>query len=242
MSHQQPITFYFKPCTDLLMIISAPEFDAIFKAGQLRISVVGMSNVGKTRRAKSLVADPSLNFAWLSCDALIEAKLKPWLEGKGFRGVNGVAEWMGQPYEPRYSETQYLFLKFEEEAMLEIDYSAKRNLLVDTTGSVIYLPQTVLDELKEKTLVVYLEATDDVRKLLFERYISNPKPVVWGESFNRRAGEPELDALKRCYPQLLESRACRYSQLANITIPHSVLRDTSGRQFLEEVRKMLPSQ
>ena len=33
--------------------------------------------------------------------------------------------------------------------MLEIDYSTKKNILVDTTGSVIYLPETVLKELKE---------------------------------------------------------------------------------------------
>lgn len=224
------------------MNLSVAEFDELFKNSQLRISVIGMSNVGKTRRAKSLVADPSLDFTWICCDDLVEAKLKPFLEGKGFRGVNGVAEWMGQPYEARYPETQALFLKFEEEAMAGIDYSLPRNLLIDTTGSIIYLPEQELQRLKDETLVVYLEATDEVKKLLFERYISNPKPVVWGESFSRRQGESELDALKRCYPDLLEYRASRYSQLADITIPHSILRDASGRQFLDEVRKRLSGQ
>lgn len=221
------------------MLIASAEFDGLFKSNRLRISVIGMSNVGKTRRAKSLVADSSLDFLWLHCDDLVEAKLKPYLEGKGFHGVDGVAAWMGQPYEPRYPETQKLFLKFEEEAMNGIDYLIPGNLLVDTTGSVIYLSQKVLHRLKKETIVIYLEATDDVRKLLFDRYISNPKPVVWGGSFNRNPGESDMDALGRCYPRLLDYRAAHYSQLADITIPHFVLRDTSGRQFLAEVRKRL---
>ncbi len=222
------------------MIITSDKFDELFKSSKLRISVVGMSNVGKTRRAKSLFADPGLNFLWLNGDDLIEAKLQPYLEGKGFKGVNGVAAWMGQPYEARYPETQQLFLKFEEEAMAEIDYSVDRNVIVDTTGSVIYLSQQALKRLKENTLIIYLEATEDVKKMLFERYILNPKPVVWGGSFSRQPGETDLDSLKRCYPQLLEFRAARYAELADITIQHSVLRDTSGRQFLEELRRRLP--
>ena len=224
------------------MIITSAEFDELLKNNALRISLIGMSNVGKTRMAKSLVADPSLNFLWLNGDDLVEAKLQPYLEGKGFKGVNGVAAWMGQPYEQRYPETQRLFLKFEEEAMAEIDYSVPKNFIIDTTGSVIYLSQKALQQLKQKTLIVYLEATEDIRKLLFERYMSNPKPVVWGSSFNQKKGESDLDALKRCYPQLLEYRAVRYKLLADITIPYLVLRDTSGRQFLEEVRKRLSSQ
>ncbi len=221
------------------MKLSTAKFDEFLNSNQLRISVIGMSNVGKTRRAKSLVADPSLNFLWLNCDDLVEAKLQPYLEGKGFRGVNGVAAWMGQPYEARYPETQKLFLQFEESAMAEIDFSVGKNIVVDTTGSVIYLPQHVLQRLKENTIIIYLEATDDVKKLLFERYISNPKPVVWGGSFNRKENETDLEALKRCYPQLLEYRAARYRQLADITVPHNVLRNTTGQQFLEEVRKRL---
>lgn len=221
------------------MKISAAGFDGLLQGRRLRISIIGMSNVGKTRRAKSLVADPSLNFSWICCDDLVEAKLKPFLEEKGFMGVDGVAAWMGQPYEARYPETQRLFLQFEESVMAEIDFSIGRNIVVDTTGSVIYLPQHVLQRLKENTFVIYLEATEDVKKLLFERYMSNPKPVVWGSSFNQEKGESGLDALKRCYPQLLEYRAARYKQLADITIPHNVLRDTSEQQFLDEVRKRL---
>ncbi len=221
------------------MKLTKAEFEKLLSTSSLRLSVVGMSNVGKTRRAKSLVADQGLNFLWLNCDDLVEAKLQPYLEGKGFKGVNGVAAWMGQPYEQRYPETQHLFLKFEEEAMAEIDYAVNKNVVVDTTGSVIYLSSPALRRLRDSTLMVYLEATEDIRKLLFERYISNPKPVVWGGSFNRQPGESDMAALKRCYPQLLEFRAARYAELADITLSHSVLRDTTGKQFLDEIRKRL---
>ncbi|MEK6854502.1 MAG: hypothetical protein AABX60_04145, partial [Nanoarchaeota archaeon] len=146
--------------------VSKGDFDRLLSSGKLHVSLIGMSNVGKTRRAKSLAADPSLNFIWVCGDDLVEAKLKPFLEGKGFKGVDGVAAWMGQPYEARYPETQQLFLKFEESAMAEIDFSIDKNIVVDTTGSVIYLSQRVLGKLKKETLIVYLEATDDIKKLL----------------------------------------------------------------------------
>ena len=123
--------------------------------------------------------------------------------------------------------------------MTEIDYSVDKNLLIDTTGSVIYLPHPVLQRLRENTLIIYLEATDDIRKLLFERYITNPKPVVWGSSFNKNTGESDLDALKRCYPQLLEFRATRYRELADVVIPCSALQNATGGQFLAELRSRL---
>ena len=223
------------------MLVTAAEFDALLQNNSLRITMIGMSNVGKTKRAKSLVADSALNFLWVCCDDLVEAKLKPFLEGKGFKGVDGVAAWMGQPYEQRYPETQSLFLKFEEEVMAEIDYQGSKNIIIDTTGSVIYLSAKALRQLRGSALIVYLEASEDIKKFLFERYMSNPKPVVWGGSFSKKAGESDMEALKRCYPQLLEFRAAKYAELADLTIPYLALRDTSGKQFLDEVRKRLPS-
>lgn len=98
----------------------------------------------------------------------------------------------------------------------------------------------MLDRLKNETLVVYLEATAEVRDALFQKYISNPKPVIWGDSFNMQTGESKPDALKRCYPLLLGFRAEKYAQLADVTIPHKVLWNASGRQFLDEVRGRLP--
>ncbi|MBI2145660.1 hypothetical protein HYU18_05075 [Candidatus Woesearchaeota archaeon] len=221
------------------MELSKAGFDQRLGSHRLFVSLVGMSNVGKSFISVRLAPDHSLNFARACIDDCIEEKLSPFLEGRGFSGIDGVAAWMGQPYDARYPETQQLYLGFEEASMSEVGYGIGRNLVVDTTGSVIYLPQPVLSHLKEKTLVVYLEATDEVRNGLFERYISNPKPVIWGSSFNLQAGESGIEALKRCYPQLLDYRAGKYRELADVAVPGGALRDATGRQFLSELRSRL---
>ena len=222
------------------MKLSLGKFEELLSSRRLSISLIGMSNVGKSYVARALASDPSLGFTPACIDDLIEEKLGPFLKSKGFTGIDGVAAWMGQPYDPQYPETQQLYLRFEEDSMNGVTRPTGRNLVVDTTGSAIYTPQPVLDRLKNETLVVYLEATDEVKDALFQKYISNPKPVIWGDSFSRKNGETDLDALKRCYPQLLEFRANRYCALADATIPHQVLWKASGRQFLEEVKSRLP--
>lgn len=222
------------------MELSVGKFEELLGNRKLSISLIGMSNVGKSYVARALAADTSLGFTPVCIDDLIEEKLEPLLKSKGFTGIDGVAAWMGQPYDPQYPQTQQLYLRFEEESMNRVTRPIGRNLIVDTTGSVIYTPQPVLDRLKGETLVAYLEATAEVRDALFQKYISNPKPVIWGDSFNRKNGETDLDALKRCYPQLLEFRANRYCALADVTIPHQVLRNASGGQFLDHVKDRLP--
>lgn len=222
------------------MELSLGKFEELLSSRRLGISLIGMSNVGKSYVARALAADPSLGFASVCIDDLIEEKLGPFLKSEGFAGIDGVAEWMGQPYDPQYPQTQQLYLRFEEESMNGVTHPTGRNLVIDTTGSVIYTPQPVLGRLKSETLVVYLEATAEFRDALFRKYISNPKPVIWGDSFNIQAGESERDALERCYPLLLGFRAERYAQLADVTIPRQLLQDASGRQFLEEVKSRLP--
>ncbi len=221
------------------MELSLRKFKELLNSHRLSISLVGMSNVGKSYMARALAADPSLGFTSACIDDLIEKQLEPFLESKGFKGIDGVAAWMGQPYDPQYPETQRLYLSFEEDSTNGVTRPTGRNLVVDTTGSVIYTPPPVLDRLKSETLIVYLEATAEVREGLFQKYISCPKPVIWGDSFSRKNGETDLDALKRCYPQLLEFRANRYNALADVTIPHQVLWKASGSQFLEEVKSRL---
>ena len=219
------------------MKLSKEKFDALRTNQGLFIALVGMSNVGKSYIAGRLAAD--LKFAHHCIDDLIEAELNPFLEGKGFKGIDGVAAWMGQPYAEQYHETQHMYLGFEEASMRGIEYLTGQNRVIDTTGSVVYLPEAVLGTLKEKTVVVYLEATAEIKAGLFQRYISNPKPVIWGTSFNRKPGESELEALKRCYPQLLQYRDAEYRKLADVAIPCSVLLNATGKQFLHELRSRL---
>jgi len=52
-------------------------------------------------------------------------------------------------------------------------------LVLDTTGSVIYTGNHLLHRMRKLMTVVYLAATDAEQKLLIERYLNDPKPVLW---------------------------------------------------------------
>lgn len=187
-----------------------------------------MSNSGKSFWAKRL---KKLGFKVFSCDEMIQKKL-------GLRGIGDVASWMGQPYEPDYQKNCDLYLKLEEQTLKEIIAYLKKDkssdkVVVDTTGSVIYTNPKFIRELRELTNVIYLETPQTVQKEMYKLYISNPKPVIWGESFKKRKGESDLDALKRCYPQLLKYRSQKYLDSSHFVLDYFLLRrkDFSTKDF-----------
>lgn len=189
----------------------------------MHITLVGMSNIGKTYWADRLVAEAG--FEKIDCDALIEERLGGILTRLGYQGIRDVAKWMGQPYAPQYPETSRQFIECEQAVMQTIidRLSAAQDgkpIVVDATGSVIYAGASILEPIKTLTRVIYLEASPAHRAELFERYIKEPKPVVWGDNaFVQRPGESEQAALARCYPGLLESRGKRYAAMAQAVIP-----------------------
>lgn len=193
------------------------------------ITLIGMSNLGKSHWADRLADE--CGFERIDCDKMVEAKLAPLLQGRGFSGLRESATWMGFPFEPQYSLHSRESLKCEREVMLEIIHTVgsaeqDRPVVIDTCGSVVYAGEDVLLSLKNLTTVVYLEASLQHRQQLFERYLSEPKPVIWGDdSFLPNPGETSRDALTRCYPILLQTRAERYAALADITIPFERHRD-----------------
>jgi dephospho-CoA kinase len=71
----------------------------------LRLALIGMSGTGKTYWTKHLSA---ANHSSVSCDDLIEDRLAQTLQIGGFRGINGVAAWMGWPDSPTYAERESL--------------------------------------------------------------------------------------------------------------------------------------
>ena len=74
---------------------------------------------------------------------------------------------------------------------------------------------------------------------MVRKYFEEPKPVVWGEMFNRQKDEQDDDALFRCFPLLLEDRLRRYREFAHLSIPLVELYDTSGEETLAIIRKYL---
>ncbi len=159
------------------------------------------------------------------CDDLIEKGLSPELEKLGYGGINDVSRWMGQPYDERYKKNSQKYLELEAEALKNILQEIKRlskdkNITIDTTGSVIYLPQDILGDLKMRTKIIYLETHESVVKEMVKRYLDDPKPVIWGDVFKPFEDEENMQTLKRCYPKLLKYRKKLYKKLADIKIDY----------------------
>jgi len=52
------------------------------------------------------------------------------------------------------------------------------------------------------------------------KYVSDPKPVIWGSTYKPLLGEKRNTTLRRCYPKLLNYRKKLYKKLSDITIDH----------------------
>lgn len=209
----------------------------------MKISLIGMSNSGKTHWSTKLSQElEKIGFVRFCCDESIKAKLDKEMTKLGFSGIHALAKWMGQPYEKRYKVTSYRYQQFEKEVVEEFLNKVKhmppsQNVVIDTTGSVIYLGDTIMNRLKKLTTIVYLDTPDSVQKQMYENYIKNPKPVIWGDSFKQKRGESNLETLSRCYPKLLAFRTKRYKKFADITFDYHLVRrpNFSVEEFLNNI-------
>lgn len=207
----------------------------------MRLTIIGMSNAGKTYWSMKLV---STGFRRFGVDEMIKEKLEEELKDTGFSGIEDVAKWMGQPYDERYPDTSKKYLDAETEAVKEIlqqlenNSSSKENVVIDTTGSIIYTGDQIMKELAELTTVVHLHTPKSVQQKMYEAYLTNPKPVIWGSSFNVLNGESHHEALRRCYPKLLDFRTKRYPKYAHVTLDYFLLRqpDFTVWNFLQLIK------
>lgn len=195
-----------------------------------------MSGAGKSYWAHKLAA---AGFRMISIDDRIEKKLASELAASGYRGLGGVAAWMGWPDQPTYREREKQYLQCEvesmNEALNEIEGAVGEGIVLDTTGSVVYTGEEICVRLQKLTTVVYLAATPAEEEILIARYLSDPKPVLWGEQFAPRAGESAKEAVARCYPRLIAHRKNLYESAAHRVIPMERLREANAdaRGFLE---------
>lgn len=216
----------------------------------LRLALIGMSGSGKSHWTKHLEA---LGCPTISCDDLIEARLAPVLDAGGYTGISGVAAWMGWPDSPTYAEREAQYLSAEistlDEILGELEKDPHRELVLDTSGSVIHAGNNILRRLRRQMTVVYLAASADEQELLIQRYLQDPKPVLWRGAFQPRRGEAPRDTVARCYPALIAARRQSYEALAHVTVPVSSLRISTafpasgsqfaGEAFLELIRQQL---
>eukprot|EP00736_Rhodelphis_marinus_P000231 Rmarinus@m.20961 len=223
-----------------LALLSRREFEKAHEEDCLRIAMVGMSNTGKSYRSKQL---KDMGYSIRSVDEEIENAIRPELEAQGFTGIEGMASWMGMPYDPQYPKNSAAYLALEESVTMKAcQENPGCNYVIDTTGSVIQLHPSTLRTLRDKFLIVHLEASDAMLVAMMERFFAHPKPVAWGDCYEEESGESGQQALKRCYPHLLRRRGELYSQLAHVTVPatKSTSSDVSVDEFLELIMRSLP--
>lgn len=205
----------------------------------VRLALVGMSGAGKTFWTKRLAQNGWPTF---SCDDGIEHRLHPRLSPAGHAGINSVAAWMGWPNSSTYLERETEYLSHEiavlDEILAQLERDTKRELILDTTGSVIYTGTNLLWRLRRQMTVVYLAASEEEQQTLIERYLTNPKPVLWRGAFQPHPGETPEQTVARCYLTLIAARRRSYEALAHCTLATADLRQSTpdAEAFVERVR------
>ena len=216
----------------------------------LRLALIGMSGAGKSYWTARIAA---AGYPAISCDTQIESHLKSGLDAGGYSGINGVAAWMGWPHLPTYADREAAYLSEEiavlDEVLTGLEKNPDNDLVLDTTGSLIYVGNHLLHRMRKQMLVVYLAASRDEQQLLIQRYLEDPKPVLWRGAFQARPGETPNETVARCYPTLIGARRQSYEALAHCSISVSELREPflpeesdkqlAGAGFLERVRRQL---
>lgn len=207
----------------------------------MRLALIGMSGSGKTFWTKKLAEKGA---PAVFCDDQIEQRLARRLRPDGYSGINGVAAWMGWPDSTTYAEREAEYLAEEihtlDEVLQALEKEPGSSLVLDTTGSLIYAGNHLLMRLRRQMTIVYLAATEQERQLLIERYLNDPKPVLWRGAFQPKGGETPSETVARCYPALIEARRRSYEALAHCTVSVAELRaPLDAEQFLEKIRKQM---
>ena len=189
----------------------------------MHIALIGMSGTGKSHWSYKLA---EAGYQRIGCDDLIAARLAQEVgapEGEFFH----MAQWMGMPYEAHYPRRAERYLAHEIAVMQEIvaDLTSDgpaTDVVIDTTGSVIYVPEATILDLRRVAQVVYLAPPVDAFQTMLAHYLQNPRPVIWNGVYQQAPDESPADAFERCYPQLLTGRDCLYRRYSHVTIPYAI--------------------
>jgi len=202
-------------------------FERRWDDGELRISLIGMSNIGKSWLAARL--GPAIGANIVEVDHYIRDELDQ-------SSMADFAKWLGHPDTSGYEGREAISLALEERATLRALDALPAPAILDTTGSVVYCPKSC-KRLAEETFVVYLRASDKQRKTLESLDFSHPKPLNWAGHFEQRDGELFGDAVARSYPKLLASRDTAYTALADHTLSAEAIYATSDPHALFDLLK-----
>jgi len=200
-----------------------------------------MSGLGKTFWARKL---SSIGYTCFCCDDMITEKLLSTLT-RPDETVMGLGEWMGLPNSPGYKDREAQYLSYEIQVLKEIiGFLGERSddpnekIVIDTTGSVIYTGNDMMETLRRYTMIIHLATTPEVYEKMLKAYLERPRPVLWGAVFNKVPKETDVEALARCYPELLLFREKLYLRYADVSVSYYLhIRDElSAEAFLEQCR------
>src|SRR5260370_24732637 len=138
---------------------------------------------------------------------------------------------MGWRDSATYTERESEYLAEEihslDEILSELEKQPQKSLVLDTTGSIIYTGNNLLMRLRRQMTIVHLAASAEEQQLLIERYLNEPKPVLWRGAFQPREGETPRETGARCYPAQIAARRPSYEALAHCTLQVAALHDAT---------------
>ena len=188
----------------------------------MHIALIGMSGTGKSYWSQCL---GDAGFTRVGCDDLIGRRLAAAL-GLSDTSLEAIGRWMGFPHEAGFHQRQARYLDCERQVLQDIldrlekpRLSAHGDLVVDTTGSVVYTGAAFQRRLRQVARVIYLTLNATQRRRAQEAYLARPRPVIWRDYYRRRPGETPDATLRRCYVALLRDRHERYANLAHQAVP-----------------------
>ena len=201
----------------------------------MHLALIGMSGIGKSYWASKLA---EIGFDYYGCDDLIAAKLWPDLSDSHDR-LLAMANWMGFPHDSHYEPRAAQYLAYEVEVMQELIEKLRQappdqNIVIDTTGSVIYVGAELLTALKKQATLIYLDITPEVHQQMLQKFWQLPRPIIWQNHFHQAADETETQAIERCYPALLTYRQQLYKHYSDAIIPYEAHQqfDLTASEFL----------
>jgi len=182
-----------------------------------------MSGVGKSFWSKKM---ESRGYRRYSCDDLIAERLCIKLDKK-VKSTKNLAKWMGDPFSKGYPEAEELYLEQENIVVTlicdELEYNTPKNepIVVDTTGSLVYIDKVILERLSNLTRIVHLNLPNAKYNELIEAYILDPKPIIWRGKYLPIEGENHEKAFNRCFAELLAYRNKLYSSISDCVMDYS---------------------
>jgi hypothetical protein len=115
-----------------------------------------------------------------------------------------------------------------------------KDVVLDCSGSVIYIDPKLLESMQSVSTVIYLEASKNYINAMCEQYVANPKALIWDESFQPNDHEGAHETIRRCFKTLIDNRQRKYLSLSDYKIEFETARSGSF-SFPEFVRTIIQS-